>query len=154
MKTSKENIRKELEELNATFLLTHNKKNVEVPSNIHEEIINSLNQLNKKQQISKVRKMIYYVSGIAATLVLGLYIFSIIPANENTNQISWENVSEAEILLYIEEDLTNYTEEDLYALVNTENSENLFDNSGITNDFLEEYIFNQLNEEIQLEDLL
>lgn len=154
MKTTKQNIDKELEELNAIFLLSYNKSETEIPEDLEAQVLNKIQNINKISKPTIVKKISWLISGIAASLIIGIFIFNQTISEHNTPQFSWDNVNEEEILIYIEDDLTNYTEEDLFALVKTENSENIFDNSGITEEFLEEYIFNQLNEEIQLEDLL
>lgn len=154
MKTKRKHIDKELEELNAEFLLSFNKKEVELPAHLEAQVLNLITSSKTIDKTSKIKSLIFMASGIAASFIIGIFIFTQTKNNNVSPQYSWDNVSNQEILLYIEDDLTNYTEDDLFALVNTESSENFFDNSGITNEFLEEYLFNQLNEEIQLEDLL
>jgi len=144
MKTKRKNIINELNELNANSLLNLKKDQVNVPNTLENDILNFIHENdNEDTKTVSFPKMLIAMSGLAASIIIGLLTLNIYFNTSQVNNdiaLQMEELSEEELLFYIEDNLTYFTEEELIALVN-DDTENFFDNSGISEEYLEEYFY-------------
>ena len=154
MKTTKQNIENELQELGASFLLKQKKAQKENAIDL-THITTAINsEVNASDKPSKIRRMTIYLSGIAASILFAVLIFQNIAGQEETVNENTATIQQQDILYYLEDEISYFSDDEILAMLDDYETTNLFDNTGISDSYLEEYFINELNEEIQLEELL
>lgn len=152
MKTDKKNIEQELMEQNASFLLDYKKKETKKAIDLEESKAKILSEIGKPASL--IRKIAVSISAMAALVIIGLFLLNPADATDSDTELAISDLSQDDILLYLENEIDYLSEDEILAYLEIEETMNLFDNSGISNSDLENYIINELNEETQLEDLL
>ena len=145
----KENIKNELDALNASFLSKHKENGFTVSNNYFETskaaILKKTQAEIKQGRGRSVSFAPFFKVAVAAALVGALFIVFKPDTPENTE------ISEAALIEYIDENYTDFDEEYLAYLLDDEEVENIMKDE-FTDEFLEDYLLN--NYDFDEEDFL
>lgn len=151
METNKNNIKNELQELKAEQLLKHLVDKNNIPKDYFENLsFNVISDLKEEDLNNKpLRKKsinIFIPFAIASAVIL----FFAIPLLTNTQKnISWNQFSQNDFRKYIEENITDFSEEEI-ASISDLSEISLLINTPYSNEELEDYL---LELEIEEEEL-
>lgn len=150
MKTNKEHIIDELQDLKAEKLLNQFEANQEIPEGYFENLSKNfiatvaVEQIKTPTKIVNIKKLFLTVSVAAALLILlAVPLFT-----NNLQNVNWDQLSSADFEDYLEENIDEFSDEEI-ASVSIFSDNSIFMNSEFSDEILEEYLL-----EMDLEETL
>lgn len=157
MKTSRKQINDELKEIPSEFLHSVSPGQVEIPrglnnhlqSRVMDALDTDVEDVVEKEPINW-RIPAY---GIAAMLVIGLFIFSLFTFTNRPTIVTWNDISSAEIVEWVENDLDEFSDADILGLLE-EKEVTIFESTTISEQELEDYFIENYINDLTQEELL
>lgn len=141
MKTNKEHIIEELQELKAGSLLNQFEDRQDIPEgyfeNLSKDFTVNIDVAEKNIKIKKVsiRKIFFSISVAAALLIL----IAVPLLNNNSQTIDWNQLSSSDLERYLEENIDEFSDEEI-ASVSALSDNSIFMDSEYSDEILEEYL--------------
>lgn len=136
MKDNKEHIINELEQLNAQELKKIKMDEIKIPEYFFEEMqANVLKEIKNEAPKTKIFRLAPLA--IAASLVL--LVAYVLNLNPTTETDYWSSVSNTDLTYYVENNLEDFSEDEILASV-TSTDYSILSNSSISNEELSEYL--------------
>lgn len=141
MKTNKDHIIEELQELKAGSLLNQFEDRQDIPEgyfeNLSKDFTVNIDVAEKNIKIKKVsiRKIFFSISIAAALLIL----IAVPLLNNNSQTIDWNQLSSSDLERYLEENIDEFSDEEI-ASVSALSDNSIFMDSEYSDEILEEYL--------------
>jgi len=144
----RENIKQELKELNAEKLFEQFNENKDIPSNYFDNFSkNSLIAIKEKES-KKTREIKFIKYLIPFSLVASILLLITITLNKAQKDNNWTQLSNKEIIQYIEQNIDEFSDEEIASISNI--SEKSFINIEFTDSELEEILLEMNIQEDEL----